>query len=212
MASRFFPFSVVSFIVFCAVFVGQCFSEKNRSQPNIVFVLADDYGYHDVGYHGSRIRTPNLDRLAAAGVRLENYYVQPICTPTRSQLMSGRYQIHTGRISVYSTVTIVSCLVLSCRVLSRPEILKSIFSSPPSLLLFLYDCVVMVYCQQLLTKKSGKLWAITFLFLFFFFLILFHIIFFLLIICLCVYFSFIYSLHSFSHSGCRLCMYGLMLD
>ncbi|KAK7491343.1 hypothetical protein BaRGS_00017444 [Batillaria attramentaria] len=64
--------------------------------PNIVFVLADDYGYHDVGYHGSRIRTPTLDRLASEGVRLENYYVQPICTPTRSQLMSGRYQIHTG--------------------------------------------------------------------------------------------------------------------
>ncbi|KAK7491342.1 hypothetical protein BaRGS_00017443 [Batillaria attramentaria] len=64
--------------------------------PNIVFVLADDYGFHDVGYHGSRIRTPTLDRLASEGVRLENYYVQPICTPTRSQLMSGRYQIHTG--------------------------------------------------------------------------------------------------------------------
>ena len=42
------------------------------------------------------LRTPNLDELAAQGVKLENYYVQPICTPTRSQLMSGRYQIHTG--------------------------------------------------------------------------------------------------------------------
>ncbi|ELT97571.1 hypothetical protein CAPTEDRAFT_178894 [Capitella teleta] len=65
-------------------------------QPNILFILADDYGYHDVGYHGSAIRTPNIDRLAFEGVRLENYYVQPICTPTRSQLLSGRYQIHTG--------------------------------------------------------------------------------------------------------------------
>lgn len=69
---------------------------KVDSRPNIVFVLADDYGFHDIGYHGSRIRTPNLDRLAGEGVKLENYYVQPICTPTRSQLMSGRYQIHTG--------------------------------------------------------------------------------------------------------------------
>ena len=67
------------------------------TQPHIVFVLADDYGYRDVGYHGSRIRTPNLDRLAAEGVRMENYYVQHVCTPTRSQLISGRYQIHTGR-------------------------------------------------------------------------------------------------------------------
>ena len=65
--------------------------------PNIVFILADDYGYRDVGYHGSTvIKTPTLDRLARSGVRLDNYYVQPICTPSRSQLLSGRYQIHTG--------------------------------------------------------------------------------------------------------------------
>ncbi len=66
------------------------------SQPNILFVLADDYGWNDIGYHGSEIKTPNLDQLAAEGVKLENYYVQPICTPSRSQLLSGRYQIHTG--------------------------------------------------------------------------------------------------------------------
>lgn len=65
-------------------------------QPNILLIIADDYGYHDIGYHGSEIKTPNLDKLALSGVRLENYYVQPICTPTRSQLLSGRYQIHTG--------------------------------------------------------------------------------------------------------------------
>ena len=53
--------------------------------------------YHDIGYHGSEIKTPNLDRLATEeGIRLENYYVQPICSPSRSQLLSGRYQIHTG--------------------------------------------------------------------------------------------------------------------
>ena len=55
--------------------------------------MSDDYGWHDVGYHGSRIRTPNIDKLAYGGVRLENYYVQPICSPTRSQLMSGVYQV-----------------------------------------------------------------------------------------------------------------------
>ena len=64
-----------------------------RNQPNIVFVLADDYGWNDIGYHGSEIKTPNLDALAAGGVKLENYYVQPICSPTRSQLLSGRYQV-----------------------------------------------------------------------------------------------------------------------
>ncbi|GFS27251.1 arylsulfatase B [Elysia marginata] len=65
-------------------------------RPNIVFILVDDLGFHDVGYHGSRIRTPHLDQLSADGVRLENYYVQPMCSPTRCQLMSGRYQIHNG--------------------------------------------------------------------------------------------------------------------
>ncbi|KAJ8022134.1 Arylsulfatase B [Holothuria leucospilota] len=64
--------------------------------PHIVFILADDYGFHDIGYHNHIAKTPNLDILAANGTKLENYYVQPICTPTRSQLMSGRYQIHTG--------------------------------------------------------------------------------------------------------------------
>lgn len=62
-------------------------------QPHVVFILADDYGWYDVGYHQSEIRTPNLDKLSAAGVRLENYYVQPLCTPSRNQLMTGRYQV-----------------------------------------------------------------------------------------------------------------------
>ena len=69
---------------------------ETTTQPHILFVLADDYGWNDIGYHGSEIKTPNLDELAAEGVKLENYYVQPICTPSRSQLLSGRYQIHTG--------------------------------------------------------------------------------------------------------------------
>ncbi|XP_062979388.1 arylsulfatase I [Elgaria multicarinata webbii] len=64
--------------------------------PHVIFILTDDQGYHDVGYHGSDIQTPTLDRLAAEGVKLENYYIQPICTPSRSQLITGRYQIHTG--------------------------------------------------------------------------------------------------------------------
>ncbi|XP_066534372.1 arylsulfatase I [Hoplias malabaricus] len=71
-------------------------SSKSGIPPHIVFVLVDDQGYADVGYHGSDIHTPTLDRLAAEGVKLENYYVQPICSPSRSQLMTGRYQIHTG--------------------------------------------------------------------------------------------------------------------
>ena len=58
--------------------------------PHLVFIMVDDQGYGDVGYHGSEIHTPVLDQLAGEGVRLENYYVQPICSPSRSQLMTGR--------------------------------------------------------------------------------------------------------------------------
>ncbi len=65
-------------------------------RPHIVIFIADDLGWSDVGYHGSEIKTPNLDRLAASGVRLEQFYVQPVCSPTRSSLMTGRYPIRQG--------------------------------------------------------------------------------------------------------------------
>ena len=64
--------------------------DKPTSQPHIIFIMVDDQGFRDVGYHGSEIKTPTLDWLAATGVKLENYYVQPLCTPSRSQLMTGR--------------------------------------------------------------------------------------------------------------------------
>lgn len=58
--------------------------------PHIIFIMTDDQGFNDIGYHSSDIRTPALDRLAAEGVKLESYYIQPICTPSRSQLITGR--------------------------------------------------------------------------------------------------------------------------
>lgn len=73
-----------------------CLSKCQTTKPHILLIIADDFGYNDIGYHGSEIKTPNLDKLAGEGVKLENYYVQPICTPTRSQLMSGRYQVHVS--------------------------------------------------------------------------------------------------------------------
>ena len=66
------------------------------ARPNIVFIIADDLGWKDVGYHGSEIKTPHLDRLAASGVRLEQFYVQPVCSPTRAALMTGRYPMRYG--------------------------------------------------------------------------------------------------------------------
>ncbi|MGE0759972.1 MAG: sulfatase-like hydrolase/transferase [Pirellulaceae bacterium] len=58
--------------------------------PNIVFIIADDLGWADVGFHGGNAPTPNLDRLAAEGLELTQHYVAPVCSPTRTGLMTGR--------------------------------------------------------------------------------------------------------------------------
>ncbi|XP_071945746.1 arylsulfatase J-like isoform X2 [Antedon mediterranea] len=114
------PLSPVSCFVFICMFI--LVSVNASTTPNIIFILADDYGYNDIGYHGSEIQTPNLDRLAKSGVRFENYYVQPICTPTRSQLLSGRYQIYTGLQHSIIWPTQPNCLPVSMTTL--PQRLK----------------------------------------------------------------------------------------
>jgi len=63
---------------------------------HILLIVIDDWGWSDVGFHGAKIKTPNMDKLATEGVILDNYYVQPVCSPTRSALLTGRYPIHTG--------------------------------------------------------------------------------------------------------------------
>ncbi len=65
-------------------------------RPHIVYLLADDLGWKDVGYHGSPIRTPNIDQLAQSGARLEKFYTLPFSTPTRAALMTGRYPMRYG--------------------------------------------------------------------------------------------------------------------
>jgi arylsulfatase A-like enzyme len=67
------------------------------TRPNVVIVVADDMGFADVGFNGSTdIKTPNIDRLAKSGVRLDQFYVQPLCSPTRAALMTGRYPMRMG--------------------------------------------------------------------------------------------------------------------
>jgi arylsulfatase A-like enzyme len=67
------------------------------NKPNIVYIVADDLGWKDVGFNGSTdIKTPNLDKLAETGARLEQFYAQPMCTPTRAALLTGRYPNRYG--------------------------------------------------------------------------------------------------------------------
>ncbi len=65
-------------------------------RPNIILILADDLGFSDVGCYGGEIATPNLDRLAAGGLRLTRFYNSGKCEPTRASLMSGQYWQDTG--------------------------------------------------------------------------------------------------------------------
>jgi arylsulfatase A-like enzyme len=66
-------------------------------QPNIVHIVADDLGWKDVGFNGATdIKTPNIDGLAAGGAKFTQFYVQPMCTPTRAALLTGRYPFRYG--------------------------------------------------------------------------------------------------------------------
>jgi arylsulfatase A len=75
----------------CILFAGDAHGAR---KPNIILIMADDFGYECVTANGGQsYQTPNLDRLAAAGMRFEECHVQPLCTPTRVQLMTGRYNV-----------------------------------------------------------------------------------------------------------------------
>jgi arylsulfatase A-like enzyme len=86
--------------LFALLFAGIAFvsySKELAKQPHIVFILADDLGYNDVGFNGSNeILTPELDKLAESAVVLKSMYVQPVCSPTRAAFLSGRYPMRYG--------------------------------------------------------------------------------------------------------------------
>ena len=90
----------LSLILCCMNLAFQGFATETK--PNILYIMADDMGYADAGFNGAKdIKTPHLDRLAKEGAILRSFYVQPVCSPTRASLMTGRYVAHTG---VYSIV------------------------------------------------------------------------------------------------------------
>src|SRR3954447_10399551 len=65
-------------------------------RPNVVLIMADDMGFSDIGCFGSEIATPNLDRLAAGGLRMTQFYNTGRCCPTRASLLTGLYAHQTG--------------------------------------------------------------------------------------------------------------------
>jgi arylsulfatase A-like enzyme len=93
------------------------FAAEATQPPNIVVILADDLGWNDVSWNNPRVKTPNLERLCAEGVRLDQQYVLPMCTPTRAALLTGRYasrfgvtSAQRGRALPFETVTLARAL------------------------------------------------------------------------------------------------------
>src|SRR5688572_26447386 len=79
---------------FCTVSVA---SAQTKRPPNIIFILADDLGWTDLGCQGSKYyETPNIDRLAKQGTKLNCFYACQNCAPTRAALMTGQYPPRTG--------------------------------------------------------------------------------------------------------------------
>ena len=77
--------------VAAAVLVAGSAIAAEPPRPNILLIVADDLGWSDVGWHGGFAKTPHMDRLVREGVELDRHYVQPVCTPTRAALLTGRY-------------------------------------------------------------------------------------------------------------------------
>ncbi|AOG04034.1 arylsulfatase B [Bosea sp. RAC05] len=69
---------------------------QTARKPHILYIIADDLGFADVGFRSPEIATPTIDQLAREGAELQQFYVQPMCTPTRAALMTGRYPMRYG--------------------------------------------------------------------------------------------------------------------
>ncbi len=82
-------------VALCCVTLGAA-TVAGAERPNILFILADDLGKEWLSCYGSEHKTPQLDALAAGGVRFENCYATPLCTPTRHEMLTGRYPFRTG--------------------------------------------------------------------------------------------------------------------
>jgi arylsulfatase A-like enzyme len=81
---------------------------KSGGRPNVILILTDDQGYGDFGCYGNtQIRTPNLDHFHDESVRFSNFYVQPVCSPTRTCLNTGRYNYRTGLVDTYVGVSMM---------------------------------------------------------------------------------------------------------
>ncbi len=93
-------YRLLFFLLIATVLIA-CKQEQIQKQPNIILILTDDQGFGDLSCKGNtNIETPNIDKLAETGVTFDRFYVCPVCSPTRAELLTGRYSVRGG---VWST-------------------------------------------------------------------------------------------------------------
>lgn len=94
--------AVFTFSALVAFLPGLLLAADESPRPNVILVMSDDQGFGDLGVHGNpKLKTPNLDRFAKQSVELTQFYVCPVCSPTRASLMTGRYNYRTGVVDTY---------------------------------------------------------------------------------------------------------------
>jgi arylsulfatase A-like enzyme len=95
--------SPLTFLVFFFLSSSFAIAQKNSKSPNVILIITDDQGYGDLGIQGNpHLQTPVIDAFAEESVRLVNFYVSPVCAPTRASLMTGRYSLRTGVRDTYN--------------------------------------------------------------------------------------------------------------
>ena len=97
-------FLLIVFIVF-----NSCINPIENKKPNVIIIMTDDQGFGDLGINKNpNIITPNIDQFASESVRFDNFFVSPVCAPTRASLMTGRYSLRTGIRDTYNGGAIMS--------------------------------------------------------------------------------------------------------
>lgn len=113
-------FSLIALCIAVILCFSVIYKDIFRKPPNILFIVADDLGWGDVGWHGGFAKTPNMDALVAKGVELNRHYVYPSCTPTRAAIMSGLYPGSFGK----NVLIPSNKRALPKRILTLPKLLK----------------------------------------------------------------------------------------
>ncbi|RTE53529.1 DUF4976 domain-containing protein [Arenibacter aquaticus] len=91
------------FLLFATLIMAATVGAQQKQRPNVILIITDDQGYGDLGVTGNpHVQTPVIDALAKESIRFNNFYVSPVCAPTRSSLMTGRYSLRTGMRDTYN--------------------------------------------------------------------------------------------------------------